>query len=456
MPHPGRRALVGGLLAGAALSGPTAALAKLFSVERRNAETFTLPNGLQAVVLPSRRAPIVTQMLVYKVGSADETFGHTGIAHFLEHMMFKGTERVASGEFSRTVSRHGGRDNAYTTFDSTGYHQTIAAERLDLVMRMEADRMTGLRFTEREVVTERQVVLEERRTRIENVPSALLDEAVREQLYGRTRPYGMPVIGYPDDIKRIGLNDMVGFYRRHYAPNNAVLIVAGDTTPEAVRKLAERHYGPIPNRRVEPRRRPSQGATDLPQKVTRADPRVVEPRWSRLWLAPSYRIGETKHAYALQVLSRLFGGSETSRLWRALVVDGKVGLSAWAAYSPASLGLTSFDIGGHPAPTRSMADVEKAVTTEMKRLLDSGVKPEEVERAQNQLLAGAIYAQDSLASGPRIYGTMLSTGGTVADVDAWPQRISAVTPAEVQAAAEYVWRDDGAVTAMLTPAEGSR
>ena len=448
--------MLGGLFAGAVVSPPATALAKLFAVERRNAETFTLPNGLQVIVLPSRRAPIVTQVVVYKVGSADETFGKTGAAHFLEHMMFKGTDKVPGGEFSRIVSRNGGRDNAYTSFDSTGYHQTIAAERLELIMRMEADRMTGIRISDREIVPERQVILEERRMRTDNVPSALLDEAVRDQLYGRHKPYAMPIIGYPDDIKKLSVNDLSTFYRRHYAPNNAVLIVAGDTTTEAVRKLAEKYYGPIASRKTEPRRRPSKGGPNLPQKVIRADARVVEPRWSRLWLAPSYRMGETKHAYALQVLARLFGGSETSRLWQALVVDGKVGLSAWASYSPASLGLTSFDIGVHPAPTRSMADVEKAVTTEMKRLLDGGVKPEEVERAQNQLLAGAIYSQDSLASGPRIYGTMLSTGGTVADVDAWPQRIAAVTPAEIQAAAEHVWRNDGAVTAMLTPAEGSR
>lgn len=456
MPLPGRRAVLGGLLAGAAISPPAAALAKLFAVERRNAETFTLTNGLQAIVLPSRRAPIVTQVVVYKVGSADETFGHTGAAHFLEHMMFKGTDRVPAGEFSRIVSRNGGRDNAYTTFDSTGYHQTVAPERLELVMRMEADRMTGARITERDIVPERQVILEERRMRTDNVPSALLDEAVREQLYGRHKPYAMPVIGYAEDIKKLGVNDLAAFYRRHYAPNNAILIVAGDTTTESVRKLAERYYGPIANRRVEPRRRPSHGGADLPQKVIRADARVVEPRWSRLWLAPSYRVGETRYAYALQVLARLFGGSETSRLWRALVVDGKVGLSAWASYSPSSLGLTSFSVGVHPAPTRRMADVETSVVDEMKRLLDGGVTAAEVERAQNQLLAGAIYAQDSLASGPRIYGTALSTGSTVADVDAWPQRIAAVTPAEIQAAAQHVWRDNGAVTALLTPAEGSR
>jgi zinc protease len=431
-------------------------LAKLFSVGRRNAETFTLANGLQAIVLPSRRAPIVTQVVVYKVGSADETFGHTGAAHFLEHMMFKGTDRVPAGEFSRIVSRNGGRDNAYTTFDSTGYHQTIAAEQLELVMRMEADRMVNVHITEREIVPERQVILEERRMRTDNVPASLLDEAVREQLYGRHKPYAMPVIGYADDIRRLGVNDLLAFYRRHYAPNNAVLIVAGDTTPEKVRTLAERHYGPIARRRTEPRTRPSQGGTDLPQKVVRADARVAEPRWSRLWLAPSYRVGETKYAYALQVLARLFGGTETSRLSRVLVNERRIGLSAYASYSPSSLGLTSFDIGVHPAKSRSMTDVEDAVMAEMKKLLDGGVTAEEVERAQNQLLAAAIYSQDSLASGPRIYGTALSTGSTVADVDAWPERIAAVTADDVVAAARHVWRDDGAVTALLTPAEGGR
>ena len=406
-------------------------------------------------MLPSRRAPIVTQVVVYKVGSADETFGHTGAAHFLEHMMFKGTDQVPAGEFSRIVSRNGGRDNAYTTFDSTGYHQTIAAEQLELVMRMEADRMTNVHLTEREIVPERQVILEERRMRTDNVPASLLDEAVREQLFGLHKPYAMPVIGYPDDIRNLSVDDLGSFYRRHYAPNNAILIVAGDITTERVRELGERYYGPIGRREIGPRLRPSQGGANLPQKVVRADARVAEPRWSRLWLAPSYRVGETKYAYALQVLARLFGGSETSRLSRVLVEERRIGLSAWASYGASSLGLTTFDIGVHPAKSRSLDEVEQAVTAEMKKLLDGGVTPEEVVRAQNQLLAAAIYSQDSLASGPRIYASALSTGGTVADVDAWPQRISAVTPDEVLAAARHVWRDDGAVTALLTPAARS-
>ena len=451
-----RRALLGGLAAGAAFVPQAPAWAKLFSVDRRRAETFTLANGLQAVVLPSSRAPIVTQFVVYKAGSADEVFGKTGVAHFLEHMMFKGTATIGPTEFSRIVSKNGGRDNAYTTYDSTGYYQTVSPDRLELVMRMEADRMAGLRITEKELIPERQVVLEERRMRTDNSPSALLEEAVAEQLFGRHKPYGMPVIGYVDDVKRLTVGDLTAFYLKFYAPNNAILIVAGDTTVEQVRKLAEKHYGPIANRKVEPRRRPDVGAADLPQRTIRADARVAEPRWSRHYLAPSYRKGATQHAYALQVLAQLLGGGETSRLWRALVVDRTLALSTWASYSPTSLGLTSFDLGVHPAPTSTMVEIESAVGGQLGKLIDEGVSPEDVERAQNQILAAAIYSQDSLASGPRTYAATLAIGGTVADIDAWPQRISAVTPTDVIAAARHVWRPEGLVTAMLTPQAGSR
>ena len=222
-------------------------------------------------MLPSSRAPIVNQLVVYKVGSADEVYGKTGIAHFLEHMMFKGTGTVGPTEFSRTVSKNGGRDNAYTSFDTTGYYQTVAPDRLEMVMRMEADRMANLRITEKELIPERQVVLEERRMRIDNSPAALLGEAVQEQLYGRHKPYGMPISGYVDDVKKLNIHDLAAFYAKWYMPNNAILIVAGDTTADQVRKLAEKHYGPIPQRKVDPRRRPGEGASDLPQRVTRAD-----------------------------------------------------------------------------------------------------------------------------------------------------------------------------------------
>ena len=450
----GRRAAAGGLLAASILLPRAPARASLLKVERRPSETFTLANGLQVVVLPSRRAPIVTQMLIYKVGSADETFGQTGIAHFLEHMMFKGTATLAPTEFSRTVARNGGRDNAFTTMDMTGYHQTIAADRLELVMRMEADRMFNLRILEKELTPERQVVLEERRMRVDNVPAELLEEAVREPLFGPHRPYAMPTIGYVDDVKRLGVADLAAFYRRFYVPNNAVLIVAGDATAEAVRTLAEKHYGPIPARRVEARRRPAEGGAGLPQRVTRADARVAEPRWSRDYLAPSYRVGETRHAHALLVLARLFGGSETSRLSRALVADTKLALSASAGYSANSLGLSSFEISVHPARGHGVTEIESAVAQQMKRVLDGDVTAEEVERVQNQMLASAIYSQDSLASGPRLYGSTLGAGGSIAEIDSWPLAIAAVRADDVVVAARHVWRDDRSVTSLLTPAGG--
>ena len=325
-----RRALVGGLLAGALFARPAGALGELLTVQQRPVESLTLANGLQVVVLPSRRAPIVTQLLIYKVGSADEVAGQTGLAHFLEHMMFKGTTATGPGDFSRLVARTGGRDNAFTDFDVTGYYQTVAADQLELVMRLEADRMANLRLSERELVPERQVVLEERRMRVENSPAALLGEAVRDQLFGHRKPYGMPTSGLPEDVKRLGVNELTAFYRKYYAPNNAVLIVAGDTNAAAAGKLAEKYYGPIARRPVEARKRPSEGSPGLPQKVQRADVRVAEPRWSRDYLAPSYRTGETRHAYALTVLAHVFGGGETSRLWKVLVDERKLALSAGA------------------------------------------------------------------------------------------------------------------------------
>jgi zinc protease len=292
--------------------------------------------------------------------------------------------------------------------------------------------------------------------RVDNVPAELLDEAVREQLFGRGRPYGMPTAGYVADVKKLSVTDLANFYRKYYAPNNAVLIVAGDTSADAVRKLAEKYYGPLPKARLEPRRRPADGAAGLPQRVIRADARVVESNWSRDFLAPSYAMGDTQRAHALLVLAQLFGGGEASRLSKAMVGDAKLALSASAGYGASSLGLSSFEISVHPAPQRTIAEIEGAVADQMKKVLDGDVTAEEVERAQNRLLASAIYSQDSLGSGPRLYGSILSTGGTMADIDAWPQRVAAVRPEHVTAAAQHVWRDDGAVTSLLSPAEGSR
>jgi zinc protease len=448
-----RRTALGGLLAAGALGAPRIASAQgpitLLMPGRLGVDTFSLANGMRVVVLPSARAPVVLHMVWYEVGGADEPPGQSGIAHFLEHLMFKGTPKIPPGEFSKIVARSGGRDNAFTSHDYTGYHQTVASDRLEMVMEMEADRMTNLVLTDREVIPERDVVLEERRARIENSPAALLDEAAREALFGR-RGYGIPVSGWPDEIRSLGVPEAIAFYRRFYTPNNAILIVAGDTSVEAVRRLAERHYGPIAKRDVAPRTRSDQPG-ELPRQLVRRDQRVRQPQWGRDFLAPSYRMGETRHAYALQVAAQIIGGSQISRLYRSLVVDKKIAVSAFAGYSAGTLGLASFGFGATPAPQGDIAKVEAAVTEEIDRFLQARATEDEIGRAKRRLVTSTIYARDSLTSGPHLFGQAMTTGRTVADVMAWPERIMAVTAAEIEAAARAVLVPARAVTSHLLP-----
>ena len=415
--------------------------------------TFELANGLQVIVLPSARAPIVNQMVWYRVGSADEPAGKSGIAHFLEHLMFKGTPTVPAGEFSKIVARVGGNDNAFTSYDYTAYHQTIAADQLELVMRMEADRMANLIVAEQELLPERDVVLEERRTRTDNQPAALLDEVTREALYGR-QGYGIPVIGFPQEIRGLGVADAQSFYDHHYAPNNAVLLIAGDTTGDAVRALADKYYAAVPRKQVPPRTRSTAIGTGLPRTVERRDRRVAQAEWSRDYVAPSYRLGETRHAYALQVLAQALGGGQTGRLYRTLVLDSKVAIDASAGYSAQTLGLTSFGIGVTPAPQKTVADAGAAAQQQVVRLLRDGLTDDEIDRAKRRLLAAAIYARDSLTSGPQMYGSTLTTGGTMADVDEWPTRIVAVTSGQIVEAARAVLDESRSVTSLLLPENG--
>ncbi len=409
-----------------------------------------LGNGLQVVVLPSQRAPIVTQMLWYKVGSADEDPGQSGLAHFLEHLMFKGTPSVEPAAFSRIVSRTGGRDNAFTSYDYTGYFQTVAPEHLELVMRMEADRMANLVIIEKELLPEREVVLEERRQVVDSRPSALLSEAASLKMWGQ-RGYGLPISGYPEEIRKLGVAEAMAFYRRHYAPNNAALIVAGDVTPQAVFRLADRYYGGHPRRDVAARARPAAAAPDLPQRIERRDGRVRQIEVNRDYVAPSYRAGESQHAWALQILAQVLGGSEVSRLWRSLVIERQVALSIATQYSAQALGLSAFALWASQAPGRTAAEIEAALDEEIDRMLQTGPTADEVARAKARLQAATIYARDSLNSGPRRYGAAIATGGSIAEVETWPERIAAVTAEQVLMAARAVLRADRSVTSLLLP-----
>ncbi|OHC79188.1 MAG: zinc protease, partial [Rhodospirillales bacterium RIFCSPLOWO2_01_FULL_65_14] len=302
-----------------------------------NPEIFTLKNGMQVVVIENHRAPVVTQMVWYKVGSADEGPGDSGIAHFLEHLMFKGTKKRTPGEYSRILARNGGRENAFTSTDYTAYHQTVAVDRLEMIMEMEADRMTNLVLDEDAVTTERLVVLEERRMRTDNNPSARLQEQVNAALF-LNYPYRRPVIGWEHEIKALDRKRVIDFYKRWYAPNNAILVVTGDITADALKPLAEKYYGVIPAGPKIERNRPTEPPQSAARRVALEDPRVRQPSWSRYYLAPSLKVGETKYAYPLEVLSDILGGGATSRLYRTLVVDSKIAVSAGSAYGADDLG----------------------------------------------------------------------------------------------------------------------
>jgi zinc protease len=418
--------------------------------QRFDAESFMLANGMQVVVLPNHRVPAVTQMVWYKVGAADDPRGKSGSAHFLEHLMFKGTATLAPGEFSKRVSQAGGRDNAFTSPDYTGYYETVARDRLEQVMQLEADRMTGLVLDDRVVLPERDVVLEERRTRVDNNPVALLREQLTANLF-LNESYRIPTIGWEAEIRRLGTADALAFYRDWYAPNNAYLIVAGDVEAAEVRRLAEKHFGPIPARPVPARVRldepPHHAAARLDMKSARA----AQPSWRRLYLAPSYRSGATEHAYALQVLAEIIGGGAGSRLYQSLVLKDGIALSASADYAPTALGLTNFSIYATPKTGVAVADLEAAIAAQLRQIVEHGVEADEVARARQRMQAAAIYARDSLAGPANIVGAALAIGQSLDDVAAWPERIGAVTASEVAAAARAVLIERNSVTGILLP-----
>ena len=420
------------------------------AAQKFDVESFTLGNGMQVVVLPNHRVPAVTQAVWYRIGAADDPRGKSGLAHFLEHLMFKGTKTTAPGEFSKLVAQAGGRDNAFTAEDYTGYHQTVASDRLELLMRLEADRMTGLVLDDPVVLPERDVVLEERRMRVDNEPAALLHEQLMASLF-LNGSYRIPTIGWETEIHRLGTDDALAFYGRWYAPNNAILVVTGDVETGEVRRLAEKYFGPIPLRPLPARVRLDEPPHRAAARLEMRNARVAQPSWRRLYLAPSYHAGETQHAYALQVLAEILGGGAGSRLYQALVLGDAIALGAGAGYAPNALGLATFSVNAVPKPGIGVADLEAAVEAQLRKIVAEGVDPDEVRRAQQRLQAAAIYAHDSLAGPANIVGAALATGQTLDDVAAWPDRIAAVTPAQIQEAARAVFVERNSVTGVLLP-----
>src|SRR3954469_18429973 len=403
--------------------------------------TFTLPNGMQVVVIPDHRTPVVTQMIWYKVGSADETPGKSGLAHFLEHLMFKGTAAHPAGEFSQTVLKIGGNENAFTSVDYTGYFQRIPRDQLGKMMEFEADRMSGLVLKDENVLPERDVVLEEYNMRVANNPDARLTEQIMAALY-LNHPYGRPVIGWHQEIEKLDREDALAFYKRFYAPNNAILVVAGDVEAAEVRPIAERTFGEVAAQpAIGARRfRPQDPEPVSPRTVTLSDARVEQSGLRRYYLVPSAATAAAGESPALDVLAQLMGGGANSYLYRALVVDQPLAVSAGASYQGTSLDDTQFTIAVSPKPGVEFAQVEQAIDSVIAEVGQNAVRAEDLERVKTQLIAAAIYAQDSQVSLARWYGAALTTGLSVDDVRSWPDRIRAVTAEQVRAAAQK-WLD---------------
>jgi len=401
---------------------------------------FTLANGLEVVVVPDRRAPVVTHMVWYKVGAADETPGKSGLAHFLEHLLFKGTRNHPMGEFSKRVAFVGGQENAFTTQDYTGYFQRVSREHLKTLMEFESDRMTGLVLTDAAVAPELKVVLEEQNQRVANNPRARLSEQIDAALY-LNHPYGRPVIGWRNEIEKLNREDALAFYKRFYTPNNAVLVVAGDVTTDEIRTLAEETYGKVPQvAEIAPRLRPQEPAQVAPRHVTLADAQVQQPSLHRAYLVPSSTTAKPGESEALEVLSFILGHGTTSRLYRTLVVEREIAVSAGGWYNGTALDATQFGVYGSPKPGVTLPKLEDAIDAVIDDVIANGVTSDEVDRAKARLIADAIYAQDSQSTMARWYGAALTTGSTVEAVQTWPDRLRAVTADAVNAAAK-AWLD---------------
>jgi len=404
------------------------------------AEMFELENGLQVVVVPDHRAPVVTHMVWYRVGAADDPPGKSGLAHYVEHLMYKETARIPSGGFARMVTRLGGRHNALTSHDTTSYFQRIPKQHLPTMMELEAERMVNLRFDPQEVLTERSVIQEERRASVDASPIALLNEQMLAQLY-QNHPYRRPVLGWAHEMAALTLEDAAAFYARHYAPNNAVLVVAGDVTASDVRALAEATYGRIPrNPNIEERSRPREPEHRAGRSLRLEDARAGETALMlRYYHAPRPAADERRDAEALQLLTHILGGDDTSRLYRNLVLDRRIALQAGADYQHGSRDSGRLSFLVLAAPDIDETAATRALDAVISDVLAQGVTADELKRAKRAAEIARIYALDSTEAQARQAGETVTNGRSLSLVEEIRTRLEAVTLADVaRIAADYL------------------
>nr|WP_238937001.1 pitrilysin family protein [Sulfitobacter geojensis] len=417
---------------------------------------FTLENGMDVVVVEDHRAPAVQQMVWYRAGSADEPKGSSGVAHFLEHLLFKATDKMESGEFSATVAANGGRDNAFTSYDYTAYFQRIAADRLELMMQMESDRMKNIRLTPENIRTERDVILEERNQRTDSNPSALFSEQMNAAQYLNHR-YGTPVIGWRHEMETLDLEDALAFYELYYSPNNAILVVSGDVDPDNVRALAKKYYGAIPaNPDLPERLRTQEPPQTAERRLIFRDTRVAQPYVSRAYLAPERDPGAQEEAAALTILAEILGGGTTSFLAEKLQFDTQIATYTGAFYRGSTLDDTAFDLVVVPAAGVTLQEAEDAMDAAMDSFMQTGVDPEQLDRIKLQIRAEQIYARDNAEGVANRYGSALAIGLTVEDVQNWPDVLDAVTAEDIMQAAEKVFDRRASVTGWLMKEEAAQ
>ena len=425
-------------------------LAQSVIAETGNVTSFELGNGLQGVVIEDHRAPVVTHMVWYRVGSADEPAGYTGVAHFLEHLMFKGTKTLKPGEFSKIVKENGGVGNAFTSYDYTGYFQRVAVDRLPLMMQLEADRMRNLVLAEEDVSTERNVVIEERRSRVDSDPNSQFQEQRRAVMF-LNHPYRNPVIGWQHEIEALNRENVLSFYKTFYAPNNAILVVAGDVYPHEVKTLAEKYFGVLePSDNIPPRVRPKEPPHLAPVTLTFSDIRQTQPYLIRSYQAPKRQSGNQKEAAALVMLAQLLGGSGLSSVMgQKLQLEQKIAVASSAWYDSVSYDPETFGLYAMPRPGVEMDDLVTAVDKVLAEFLEIGVDAGHLARLKVQIAAEEIYKLDDQSSIARAYGIALTAGLTVEDVQGWSQILQEVTEEDIMKVAHKVLNIKQSVTGLM-------
>ncbi|SER50208.1 zinc protease [Nitrosomonas sp. Nm51] len=418
-----------------------------------NPHEFMLNNGLKLVVKEDNRSPVVVSLLMYKAGSVDESNGVTGVAHVLEHMMFKGTENVPGGEFSKRIAAAGGRDNAFTSRDYTGYFQQLHKDFLPLSMELEADRMHNLRLTEAEFSKEIRVVMEERRLRTDDQARSLLFEKMLATAY-QSHPYRRPVIGWMNDLENMTVDDAQAWYDRWYTPNNAVLVIAGDVKPDEVKMLAQQHYGKIPARPV-PALDERKPQTEPPQlgikRITVKAPAELPYLLMGYHTPVIHDTAEDWEPYALEVLESILDGHASARLNKSLVRGLRIANSVSASYTATGRGEGMFLLAGTPSPGKTVEELEQAFRVEIKRVIENNVTDDELKRVKAQVIASQVYQLDSVFAQAMQIGRLESIGLSYRDIEIILEKLQTVTAEQIRSVAKKYFDDDRLTVAVLEP-----